>query len=76
MSAKRIRVLVVDDSAFMRKSTSGMLTRDERIQVVGVARNGEEAIQQVRQLAMGETTSDDWRARCESLGITGQPLAT
>ena len=53
-----VRVLVVDDSAFMRKSMSGMLSRDERIQVVGVARNGEEAIQQVRQLRPDVVTMD------------------
>ena len=53
-----IRVLVVDDSAFMRKSMSGMLAHDARIQVVGVARNGEEAIQQVRQLRPDVVTMD------------------
>lgn len=41
MSA-RTHVLVVDDSAFMRKALSGMLEKDPRISVVGTARNGEE----------------------------------
>jgi two-component system chemotaxis response regulator CheB len=58
MPADPIRVLVVDDSAFMRKSMSGMLAREERIQVVGVARNGEEAVQQVRQLRPDVVTMD------------------
>lgn len=53
-----VRVLVVDDSAFMRKSMSGMLARDERIEVVGVARNGEEAVQQVRLLRPDVVTMD------------------
>ena len=57
-SPDRIRVLVVDDSAFMRKSMSGMLAHDARIEVVGVARNGEEAIQQVRQLRPDVVTMD------------------
>ena len=45
-----VRVLVVDDSAFMRKSLTSMLEESKQIQVIGVARNGEEAVQQVQQL--------------------------
>ena len=37
----KVRVLVVDDSAFMRKSLTAMLEEGKQIQVVGVARNGE-----------------------------------
>ena len=47
---KTIQVLVVDDSTFMRKSLSTMLSSDPRIAVAGMARNGEEAIQQVKAL--------------------------
>ncbi len=42
-----IRVLVVDDSAFMRKALSLMLERDPQIKVVGTARDGEEGFQKV-----------------------------
>ncbi|KHF39759.1 protein-glutamate methylesterase/protein-glutamine glutaminase [Halalkalibacter okhensis] len=39
-----IKVLVVDDSAFMRKVLSEMLNQHPRIHVVGTARNGEDAL--------------------------------
>lgn len=55
---KAIQVLVVDDSSFMRKSLSTMLTSDPRIAVAGMARNGEEAIQQVRTLNPDVVTMD------------------
>ncbi len=55
---KPIQVLVVDDSTFMRKSLSAMLTSDPRIAVAGLARNGEEAIQQVRALKPDVVTMD------------------
>lgn len=53
-----IRVLVVDDSTFMRKSLTRMLESDPGIHVVGTARNGEEAIQQVKALHPDVVTMD------------------
>ncbi len=61
-----VRVLVVDDSAFMRKSLSNMLEEGKQIRVVGVARNGEEAVQQVLQLKPDVVTMD-----VEMPGMTG-----
>lgn len=58
MTPKPIQVLVVDDSTFMRKSLSSMLTTDPRIAVAGLARNGEEAVQQVHQLNPDVVTMD------------------
>ncbi len=58
MMPKQIQVLVVDDSTFMRKSLSAMLRTDPRISIVGMARNGEEAVQQVRQLNPDVVTMD------------------
>lgn len=40
----KIRVLVVDDSAFMRKVISDMLSDDDDIEVIGTAKNGKDAI--------------------------------
>ncbi len=54
----RTKVLVVDDSAFMRKALSGMLEKDPRLTVVGSARNGEEAIQKVTELKPDVVTMD------------------
>jgi two-component system, chemotaxis family, protein-glutamate methylesterase/glutaminase len=45
----QIRVLVVDDSAFMRKTLSAMLRKCPDVQVVGTAQNGKEAIEQLRR---------------------------
>src|SRR5499433_155142 len=43
-TAKRFRVLVVDDSAFMRKVLESIFNADEQLQVVGHAKDGREAI--------------------------------
>ena len=40
-----IRVLVADDSAFMRKAISSMLAKGPDIEVVGTANNGIQAIE-------------------------------
>jgi two-component system, chemotaxis family, protein-glutamate methylesterase/glutaminase len=42
---QKIKVLVVDDSAFMRKVISDMLSDDEDIVVVGTAKNGKDGIE-------------------------------
>ena len=55
---KQIRVLVVDDSAFMRKTLSNMLDSDSRCCVIGTARNGEEAVQKVTDLKPDVVTLD------------------
>ncbi|MDQ0253693.1 two-component system chemotaxis response regulator CheB [Evansella vedderi] len=43
-----INVLVVDDSAFMRKMISDILEKDSRIKVVDRARNGEDALKKIK----------------------------
>jgi two-component system chemotaxis response regulator CheB len=45
-----IKVLVVDDSSFMRKSISYILKSDPEIDVAGAVDNGEEALRQVKVL--------------------------
>ncbi|HBC97145.1 MAG TPA: chemotaxis response regulator protein-glutamate methylesterase, partial [Clostridium sp.] len=39
---RNIKVLVVDDSAFMRKIISDMINDDPCMEVIGTARNGED----------------------------------
>lgn len=56
MSAKR--VLVVDDSPFMRKIISDLIAQDVSFKVAGTASNGQEAIEQVRLLAPDAITLD------------------
>ncbi len=45
----KIRVLVVDDSAFMRVALRKMMEQDHRIQVIDVAKNGEEALGKIEK---------------------------
>lgn len=52
------RVLVVDDSAFMRKIIADILNTDASIQVVDTARNGSEAIEKVKTLKPDVITLD------------------
>lgn len=49
MSSK-LKILVVDDSAFMRLLISDLLSEDDQIEVVGTAVNGLEAVKQVLSL--------------------------
>lgn len=55
---KKIKVLVVDDSAFMRKVISDIINSQNDMQVVGVARNGEEALQKAQELGPDVVTLD------------------
>ncbi|MBB5021426.1 protein-glutamate methylesterase/protein-glutamine glutaminase [Desulfurispira natronophila] len=53
-----IRVLVVDDSAFMRKMITTMLEKDPAIKVIGTAKNGRDAIDLVGELKPNIVTMD------------------
>ena len=46
----RARLLVVDDHAFMRAAVKAVLARDETVEVVGEAQDGEEAVARCREL--------------------------
>jgi two-component system, chemotaxis family, protein-glutamate methylesterase/glutaminase len=54
----RIRVLVTDDSAFMRQVVTRALESDARFEVVGTAASGAEAIEQCRKLKPDVVTMD------------------
>lgn len=58
MSSAPIRVLVVDDSAFMRQALSRMLERDPGITVVATAKDGEAAVELTKQLRPDVVTLD------------------
>ena len=53
-----IRVMVVDDSAFMRKALSSMLESDPGIKVVDTAKNGAEAVEKVASVCPDIVTMD------------------
>jgi Chemotaxis response regulator containing a CheY-like receiver domain and a methylesterase domain len=46
--AEPIRVLIVDDSPFMRRAISSFFDDVDDIKVVGMAKNGEEGIRRYR----------------------------
>lgn len=54
----KAKVLVVDDSAFMRKLISDFLSEHPRLHVVGTARDGQEALQKIEQLKPDVVTLD------------------
>lgn len=53
-----LRVLVVDDSAYVRKVVKQMLSRSPFIEVVGTARDGREALEMAEQLNPDVVTCD------------------
>jgi two-component system, chemotaxis family, protein-glutamate methylesterase/glutaminase len=53
-----IRVLVVDDSAFVRKVVTQMLSRSPFVEVVGAAHDGEEALEMASRLTPDVITLD------------------
>jgi len=53
-----IRVLVVDDSAFLRRTLPGLLETDPGIKVIGTAENGAEAIRMIKALGPDVVTMD------------------
>jgi two-component system chemotaxis response regulator CheB len=65
--SKPVRVLVVDDSALMRKLIPQMLERDECIQVVGTAVDGAFGLQKVAELNPDVVTLDLAMPRMDGL---------
>lgn len=53
-----VRVLIVDDSAYVRKVVAQMLGRSPFIEVVGTARDGEEALEMAAELDPDVITCD------------------
>lgn len=53
-----VKVLIVDDSAFMRNAISSMLSSDKDIVIVGTARDGIEAIEKIATLKPDVVTMD------------------
>lgn len=55
---KKIRVLIVDDSALVRKMIRAIIEVDPEMEIVGEASNGLEAVEQVRNLNPDIVTMD------------------
>jgi two-component system, chemotaxis family, protein-glutamate methylesterase/glutaminase len=54
----RKKVLVVDDSAFMRKLITDFLSSSSSLEVVGTARNGKDALEKIEKLNPDVVTMD------------------
>ncbi len=67
-----IKVLVVDDSNFMRNLVSSVLSSDGSLEVVGTALNGVDAIEKVKQLAPDVVTMDINMPRMDGIEAVGK----
>ncbi len=56
--SEKIRVLIVEDSALMRKAMKNILTSDKDIVVIDTARDGEEGVIKARELKPDVVTMD------------------
>ncbi|NOV80112.1 response regulator [Clostridium saccharobutylicum] len=55
---KQYGVLVVDDSSFMRRSISLIIEKDPQFFIIGIARNGLDAIEKIQRLKPDVVTMD------------------
>jgi two-component system chemotaxis response regulator CheB len=70
-----LRVLVIDDSAYVRKVIKQMLSRSPFIEVVGTARDGEEALEMVGDLRPDVATVDLIMPGIGGLGFIREQMA-
>lgn len=70
-----LRALIVDDSAFVRKIVREILSSCPDIEVVGVARDGEEALDLVEQLRPDVVTCDLTMPRLDGVGFVRKQMA-
>jgi two-component system chemotaxis response regulator CheB len=71
---RTIRTVIVDDSAFVRKTVRGMLSTSPYIDVVGMARNGEDALQVVEQLKPDVVTCDLQMPHLDGVGFVRKQM--
>jgi two-component system chemotaxis response regulator CheB len=73
---KKFRVLVVDDSAFMRKVLEGIFNADPQLQVVGHAKDGREAVALAESLKPDVITMDLNMPHMDGLQATAQIMTS
>src|SRR5580765_7124363 len=69
------RVLVVDDSAYVRKVVTQILTRSPFLEVVGTARDGQEALERVVELKPDVVTCDLIMPNLDGVGFVREQMA-
>jgi two-component system chemotaxis response regulator CheB len=72
----KVRVLIVDDSAFMRKVLETILISDPQLQVIGHAKDGREAIALAESLKPDVMTMDINMPHMDGLQATAQIMTT
>ena len=72
---KKVRVLVVDDSAFARLTISKYLASDPSIEVVGMARDGLDALEKVKLLDPDVVTMDVEMPKLDGIGTLERIMA-
>jgi two-component system, chemotaxis family, protein-glutamate methylesterase/glutaminase len=70
-----IRTLIVDDSAFVRKVVREMLSRSPFIDVVGTARDGQEALEMVEELRPDVVTCDLQMPGLDGVGFVREQMS-
>ena len=70
-----IRVLVVDDSAYVRKMMAQMLARSPFVEVVGAARDGQEALELAQELKPDVITCDLNMPEMDGVAFVRQQMA-
>jgi two-component system, chemotaxis family, protein-glutamate methylesterase/glutaminase len=75
-AAKKYRVLIVDDSAFMRKVLETIISADDQLQVVGQAKDGREAVTLAESLKPDVITMDINMPHVDGLQATAQIMTT
>ncbi len=65
----KIRVLIIDDSAFARKVIREVLSSDPAIDVVGIARDGLEGLEKISELKPDVVTLDLLMPDLDGLGV-------
>ncbi len=73
---RRIRVLIVDDSALMRKMLGDILSSAPRIEVVGTARDGQDALEKIAALSPDVVTLDVEMPRKDGLATLEEIMRT
>jgi two-component system, chemotaxis family, protein-glutamate methylesterase/glutaminase len=73
---KKFRVLIVDDSAFMRKVLETIFNADDQLQVVGHAKDGREALALAESLKPDVITMDINMPHMDGLQATAQIMTT
>jgi two-component system, chemotaxis family, protein-glutamate methylesterase/glutaminase len=75
-ASKKFKVLIVDDSAFMRKVLETIIAADDQLQVCGQAKDGREAVTLAESLKPDVITMDINMPHVDGLQATAQIMTT